>query len=119
MKQKLILIILVWLVFLSQQIFSQINRKYEPVIIKGEVLSAFFGKEINKLYLFSYLAANHSWRMIPFQFDEVNTQVDDSIKYFVPDDGLLDENDELVFMAADLGDKAENYSWPESVDTLR
>jgi len=118
MKHKLLLGFM-WLIIFNQPTFSQIGRKYEPIIIKGEVLSAFFGKEINKLYLFSYQAANQSWTMIPFQFDEVNTQVDDSIKYFAPDDGLLDENDELVFMAADLGDKAENDCWQESTDTLR
>lgn len=101
---------------------AQINRPYEPIIITGDTLSQFSNYEIQNLYLYAYDADVDSWRMIPFQFDEVNADVEDSLKYFVPEDslgGLLDDDDELVFILGDLGDKADSTKWLDGADSIR
>ena len=53
--------------------------------------------------LFAYAYGSGTWHQIPFQFDEVepigNT-------YVVTEDGYLDANDELAFMALDAGEQA-------------
>lgn len=72
------------------------NRELEPVILKG-VFSGLPGDEI-----FVYRETGGVWEQIPFQIDEVTT----SGSYTSFEDGLMDSNDEIVFMAKDLGDQA-------------
>ncbi len=122
MKKLIFLTLLFSLIFMVAFSNAQINRPYEPIIITGDTLCLFLNKEINDLYLFSYNASENSWRLIPFQIDEVNSAVDDSVKYFIPEDslkGIFDSDDELVFMAADLGDKANDSSWVAETDSQR
>ena len=47
------------------------------------------------------------WSPIPFQIDEVNI----TGTYVIEEDGLLDENDELVFVAGDAGEEASSHQW--------
>jgi len=92
----------------------RIQRQYEPVIITGSQLPDFTNFPLESLYLFSFDNATKLWKLIPFQFDEILYAPDpfhlpDTVWkycYFLPDDGLLDADDELVFITADLGDKA-------------
>ncbi|MFZ5518279.1 MAG: T9SS type A sorting domain-containing protein [Candidatus Zhuqueibacterota bacterium] len=101
---------------------SQINRMYEPIILTGSSLSDLPNRDVTHLYLFSYHAGSDTWNMIPFQIDEVNPDVEDSLKYFVPENdmaGIFDANDELVFMANDLGDRADSLEWAANTDTIR
>ncbi|OQX95107.1 hypothetical protein B6I21_07150 [candidate division KSB1 bacterium 4572_119] len=122
-----LLLILFLLIASSTQ--AQISRPYEPIIITGDTLANFNNCALENLYLFSYNSISDTWRLIPFQFDEINpayqnarSEIQDSIKYFVPEDslfGLLDSDDELVFMAADLGDQANTDSWVEETDSNR
>ena len=50
---------------------------------------------------------------IPYQIDEITPEG----SYFDDDDGILDYNDEIAFMAADLGDSVGTDSWlPEGSD---
>lgn len=102
--------------------FSQIDRPYEPMVITGDTLKGFVNQEIGHLYLYAYHASDSSWRMIPFQIDEVNPKVNDSLKYFIPEDslgGLLDGNDEVVLILGDLGDRADTTTWLTGADSLR
>ncbi|MDZ7340910.1 MAG: hypothetical protein ONB27_06090, partial [candidate division KSB1 bacterium] len=111
-------LILIW----STLGISQINRPYEPMVITGDTLTAFANREIAFLYLYAYQSSDSSWRMIPFQIDEVNPKVNDSLKYFVPEDslqGLLDGDDELVLILGDLGDRADMSTWLGGADSLR
>jgi hypothetical protein len=109
--------------FLSYNFSSaQISRPYEPIIVTGDSLSQFLNKDINNFFLYSYNSGEDNWRLIPFQIDEVNPAVSDSGKYFIPEDtlsGLLDMDDELVFMASDLGDPADTSLWIPEVDSIR
>ncbi|GEM_PF-2618978 len=88
-------------------------RPYEPVILTGKEFPEFSGNvaALGQLFLYKYSAGN--WTQIPFQFDEVEP---DSLTpanptYFRRGDGRLDDQDELVFMARDAGDKAPTNAW--------
>jgi len=105
-----------------------VERPYEPVVLHGSVLSAFYADStdrapVDDLFLYAYDRATESWRMMPFQIDErilapdpYNPEVKRHT-YYLKDDGLLDEDDELSFMVRDMGDQAPEKSWisnPES-----
>ncbi len=99
------------------------ERPYEPVVLRGGVLSAFFTYPVDEVFLYAYDSATQSWRMMPFQIDERIRAADPNNEenlrhtYFLPDDGLIDDDDELVFMVRDMGDQAPEKGWidnPES-----
>lgn len=92
---------------------DDLDRDYEPVIITGNQLTDFITTSTSQLFLYKYTAATGSWEQIPFQFDDV----DGSGTYFGEADGLLDANDELAFMAKDMGDRAPNYSWIDDANS--
>jgi hypothetical protein len=122
MKKYLAYTIVFFLLLSYNSSSAQISRPYEPIVITGDSLTQFLNKEINNLFLYSYNAEEDNWRLIPFQIDEVNPAVSDSGKYFIPEDtlgGLLDTDDELVFMASDLGDPADTSLWIPEVDSIR
>jgi hypothetical protein len=88
---------------------AAINRPQDPVIVTGANLAAHGGVPVNELVLYAYQA--NAWTPIPFQIDERTNDIAGT--YVISDDGLLDANDELVFMAADAGDSVNNNSnWP-------
>ncbi|HEX9974515.1 MAG TPA: hypothetical protein VGD14_20775, partial [bacterium] len=99
---------------------AQVKRPYEPIVLKGDTLAQFINHEIQFMYVYKYNAFSNSWQMIPFQIDEVNPQDQDSM-YFKPDSsfGLLDDDDELVFLLRDIGDKADSTSWVDGADSIR
>ena len=122
MKNNILLTILIFLIVMVSFSYAQVERPYEPIIITGDSVDLFLNHKIKNLYFFSYDVNVNSWRLIPFQIDEVNSAVDDSMKYFIPEDslgGILDSDDELVFMASDFGDKAHDSSWVAETDTNR
>jgi len=77
-----------------------LDRDLEPVIVTGAAISAFAGVPVNQLFVYTY--ADGNWEQIPAQVDEVTARG----AYTEAEDGLLDANDEVVFMAMDLGDQA-------------
>jgi len=122
MKNNILLTIFFSLIIMVSSTNAQVQRPYEPIIITGDTLDLFLNHEIKNMYLFSYNANDNIWRLIPFQIDEVNPAVNDSVKYFIAEDslgGILDADDELVFMASDLGDKANDSSWVAETDSNR
>ena len=68
--------------------------------MKGENLPALIGAPVGQLYV--YREAGSAWQLIPSQIDEVTA----TGAYTTTEDGLLDANDEVVFMAGDAGDEA-------------
>ncbi len=96
----------------SSAVFAQnktLTRDLEPVVVVGADLTAHEGAPLgssNELFLYAYRSDGSRWEQIPFQIDEV---ADSS--YFTNDDGLLDGDDELAFMAKDAGDRADVSSW--------
>jgi len=92
------------IVLSGSNLFSQtnsVNRDHDAIIISGEILATFDGAPLSELFLYSFDDQSKTFTQIPFQFDER----DISGSFFIADDNLLDDNDELVFMASDLGDR--------------
>jgi len=79
-----------------------LDRDLEPVIITGTAVSAFAGVPVDQLFVYAYTGGD--WRQIPAQVDELTV----TGAYTTTEDGLLDANDEIVFMAKDLGDQAQD-----------
>ena len=109
------------------------QRLYEPVAIHGYILSTFWGAPVDELHLFAYNAETQAWRLMPFQIDERSYGPDPANPsrnrwyYSVPPlwatidtlkmtdhDGVLGDQDELVFMVRDLGDPAPHDSRPDN-----
>ena len=77
-----------------------LDRDLEPVIVSGAALGAFQGASTDEIFVYGYTAGQ--WEQLPAQIDEVSA----TGTYTTTEDSLLDANDELVFMAMDLGDRA-------------
>lgn len=131
LKNTLLLIFLI-----PSFLFSaiQTNRPYEPVVMQLSEVSAlktFENAPVNELFLYRYGTATDSWKLIPFQIDEVTKGVDplspghtDREFYFIPEeweidshDGLLTPKDEIVFMVKDAGDKAPADKWIDNSES--
>lgn len=113
--------IIIWLAVVPYRIAyagsgKTLERTIDPVVMEGSKLGILNGKPIASLALFVY--RSDGFYQIPFQVDEKTPDGQYAFAVWkkgapVVDDGLLDENDELVFMAADLGDEAEEPKWPD------
>jgi uncharacterized repeat protein (TIGR01451 family) len=79
-------------------------RDLEPVIVTGADVGALSGAPVDELFVYSY--TSDQWSQIPFQVDEVTATGD----YTATEDAILDANDEIVFMAMDLGDQAPAHA---------
>jgi hypothetical protein len=81
-----------------------LQRRYVPVVFKG-VLLPLASFNSSEWRAFNYI--NGQWQPVPFQTDKVTDG-----KYKHPwSGGLLDGDDELVFMPQDLGDRADATVW--------
>ena len=85
---------------------AAINRPQDPVVLAGASFPGFSSVAVGDLVLYAYRSG--AWTPIPFQIDEVNI----SGTYVISDGGLLDANDQLVFMAGDAGDNVSAAIWP-------
>jgi hypothetical protein len=72
-------------------------RQHDPVVITGGLLSDLTGFPLHDIFVYAYQGP--ALAQIPFQIDER----DGSGTYVPVEDGHLDDNDELVFMAMDGG----------------
>jgi hypothetical protein len=87
---------------------STLDRDEDPIVVAGVDFPGFDGDPIAELILYTF--SEGIWSPIPFQIDE---RLDDSIGTYVNyEDGLLDANDELAFMAKDAGQTA-GLEWPD------
>jgi hypothetical protein len=74
-----------------------LDRGLEPVVITGEQIPAFGGLLLERLFVYAYREG--VWKQMPFQVDEVAQE-----GMYVPiEDNVLDNNDEIVFLARDVG----------------
>ncbi|HNS50786.1 MAG TPA: PKD domain-containing protein [Anaerolineae bacterium] len=87
------------------------TRALDPTIVPGSQLPLFGGVTLGDLFVYAY--RDGAWVEVPFQIDEV----DSTGAFVVVEDGVLDSNDQVVFMAADLGDTATPYEWLDDVDS--
>jgi hypothetical protein len=79
-------------------------RQHAPVVISGDLLSDLAGSPLEEIFVYAYQGTTPT--QIPFQIDERET----GGMYVAVEDGQLDEDDELVFMATDSGGWANNPS---------
>ncbi len=94
---------------------KSITREADPVIVTGDRLKKFLGKHKEKLRLYAQKEGN--FIPIPYQIDELTPENEYAFtngKEAVEDTdkGLIDGNDELVFMVRDTGDRVSEESWP-------
>ena len=82
-----------------------IGRSHDPVVVPGSELPEFDGVPLDELVLLA--RDSDGWGPIPFQIDEVTA----SGEYTTTEDGLLDANDELVFMGYDAGQAVPSGDW--------
>ncbi|UCD84541.1 MAG: hypothetical protein JSU92_14940 [Deltaproteobacteria bacterium] len=94
---------------------KSITREADPVIVTGNKLMKFLGKHKDKLRL--YARKDGDLIPIPYQIDELTpedeyafTNGEEAVED--TDKGLIDDNDELVFMARDTGERVSPESWP-------
>lgn len=81
------------------------TRTLDPAVVAGSQMPLFNGVPLGDLFVYAYHGG--TWTQEPFQLDEV----DSGGTFVVVEDGVLDANDQLVFMASDLGEKAATYLW--------
>jgi len=87
---------------------KSLTRKYDPIVFAAyQSSTAMYGLPIAEITAYRYNAAQESFEVIPFQVDEK----DADFKYFNETDGLIDDNDEIVFMPEDAGDRAGTDKW--------
>ncbi len=92
-----------------------IDSRMEPVVLTGANIPDFIGTSVDEIWVYMYTGG--SWVQIPFQIDERN---DLNGSYFHgAQNGLLDENDEIVFMPFDCGDAATMSTTVLYSDPLR
>ncbi len=85
-----------------------LDRQYDPIIFDAiEASTALIGLPIAELTAYKYNAGLNTFTAIPFQIDEV----DNGGKFFLETDGMIDSNDEVVFMPGDTGDRAGTDKW--------
>jgi pimeloyl-ACP methyl ester carboxylesterase len=85
------------------------RRSLEPVVVRASSLPQLQGEPVESLFVYAYQA--DGWVQIPFQVDEVLATGIIS----TTEDGLLDANDEIVFMAGDMGFRAPPDQGPEAI----
>jgi hypothetical protein len=92
-----------------------IDQRVEPAIVLGSDLGDFISISVDELWVYAYVGG--MWEQIPFQLDERNDTTD---SYFVDAvNGILDSNDEIVFMPFDAGDSAPATSWVQDTEPKR
>lgn len=77
---------------------ADLNRPYDPITLSGENLTGLLGAPVSEVFFYRY--SGNTASQIPLQIDERNPE-----GAFVPfEDGIVDANDVLVFMANDAGE---------------
>lgn len=94
---------------------NNIIKRPDAIVIKGDLLKKFHGYPIDNFGLFRYYSER--WEPIPFQIDERDSQgllaLPQGTKptFDEQSDKIFDENDEVVLMCNDLGDRVEQNLW--------
>ena len=89
-----------------------LERNLEYVKLTGGRLPEFTDVPVESIFVCVY-KKGQGWSQIPFQLDEVGPDGD----LFTPDDGLLDGNDEILFLVKDMGDRVSLNTWIDDEDS--
>ena len=106
---------------------AKLKRPLDPVVIKSSsFMPDFEGAALNQIKVYRYDAATTLWVLIPSQIDErqggsyfsgENNGLENNLYSSV--DVRNQEDDELVFLAADAGDLAPAEAWIGDVSSRR
>ncbi|UCG69788.1 MAG: hypothetical protein JSV09_01845, partial [Thermoplasmata archaeon] len=106
--------------------WKTLDRFGEPVVVSGNQVSDLIGTRVNDLDVFSidndivvyaWDGTNGLWKQIPYQVDERNPITG---SWAVNNaNSVLDDNDEIVFMSQDTGDRASSNEWVIGCDAPR
>lgn len=101
---------------------ATIDRDFEPVVLAGASLPDLQGLSTSSIVVYAYDSGSGQWAAIPSQVDErknvsLQGQCLHTELMFAQEDGLLDTDDELAFMAADLDDLAPDGLLPPAAAT--
>ncbi len=113
-KQHLILLILIH--FVCSRVTAEVHviqsdRKREVLRVSADKLPGFLGADIQSINIYRYLDASDIWEPVPFQIDFPNGS-----SYHSKETGVLEDTDQILFMARDLGDKASITRWVDDVE---
>lgn len=86
------------------------TRTLEPVVLTGDELWLLGNAAVDEVFVYAYHGG--TWEAVPYQLDEV-----DASGVYTVEDGLLDANDKVVFMAMDLGEEAGLEDWIADADS--
>jgi len=91
-----------------------LDRRFDPVVVRGDLLDNLHDLRIDNFRLYAW--SDKQFVVIPFQVDERDPEgeyVFTGGKFAGADEdnGLFDHNDELVFMAKDMGAQAPKAVW--------
>lgn len=90
----------------------ELDRDDDPVIAVGGQMPAFNGVPLHDLLAYKHTGG--VWHQIPWQFDEV---ADGRLTPL--EDGILDADDQLVFLSRDAGGFAGSDTWISNPDSRR
>ncbi len=98
---------------------KSLNRRLDPLIIKGDLLPRLHGLDIDNFRLFAH--DGETFRVVPFQVDERTLRGEyvftaGKLAGTDSDNGRFDYNDELVFMARDMGGQVPETHWGKMGD---
>lgn len=108
----LVLIILVPTHAAPQEAVADSDPDILPVVVSGDLLAPYQGLPTDDIYVYAY--RDGDWEQIPFQIDEKAVDEEDQRVYAAVGDGLLDADEELVFMLHDMGAEAPADAWVDS-----
>jgi len=106
-------------------------RDDDIAIVRGSWLSEFFGLPVDEITLFRFDPSSGGFVPIPFQVDErldVRFNEGTPLEFVEPrmydvlhlDDGLFDDQDEIVFLFDDAGPQAASgAAWPAGAGSVR
>ena len=109
-KKWTILFLFMWNLGLQAQ-NNSLERKFVPIIWTDT--DALLQSQIEAWTAFKYMSDGEQWQAVPFQVDERDAEG----KYNKENDGEIDENDELVIMPDDLGDRAPAHVWLDDTNS--
>lgn len=94
-----------WRLTWAEAAVKTLARDHDPVILTGAQTPGLVGAPVDDLFLYTFQSGVINGQ-IPVQVDELLANG----SYVTTEDGLLDANDEIVFLAKDLGDRVPDFT---------
>ena len=111
MKKNIFLLLMILGVLVTlapAQELKSLDRVYTPIMFSGQDSTGMSGLIKSEWTAYAWDMNAKTWTAIPFQIDQVKSPG----KYeHVAVDSIIHNLDEIVFMPADVGDKAPQYDW--------